>query len=102
MSIILACDKNARRVCLCRRGLVKTGGAGKTLACAGCHGSDLRGVGQTPGIAGRSTNYTVRQLYDIRHGYRAGAFAILMKDVVAKLEEEDMLAIAAFLATQAP
>ena len=30
------------------------------------------------------------------------AFAALMKDVVAKLDEEDMLAIAAYLAAQAP
>jgi cytochrome c553 len=82
--------------------LVKTGGAGKTLACVSCHGPDLKGVGQIPGIAGRSTNYTVRQLYDIKHSFRAGGFAVLMKDVVAKLEEKDMIAIAAYLATQAP
>src|SRR6266850_3332541 len=82
--------------------LVKTGGAGKTLACVTCHGPDLKGVGLIPGIAGRSTNYVVRQLYDIKHGFRAGAFAVLMKDVVVKLDEEDMLAIAAYLATQAP
>jgi len=82
--------------------LVKTGGAGKTLACVTCHGPDLKGVGLIPGISGRSTNYVVRQLYDIKHGFRAGVFAVLMKDVVAKLDEEDMLAIAAYLATQAP
>ncbi|HEY6240170.1 MAG TPA: c-type cytochrome [Burkholderiales bacterium] len=82
--------------------LVKFGGAGKTLACVTCHGPDLKGVGLIPGIAGRSTNYVVRQLYDIKHGFRAGAFAVLMKDVVVKLDEEDMLAIAAYLATQAP
>jgi len=82
--------------------LVKTGGAGKTLACVTCHGPDLKGVGLIPGIAGRSTNYVVRQLYDIKHGFRAGAFAVLMKDVVVRLDEEDMLAVAAYLATQAP
>lgn len=82
--------------------LVKTGGAGKTLACVTCHGPDLKGVGQIPGIAGRSTNYTVRQLYDIKHGFRAGAMAVLMKDVVAKLEEDDMMVIAAYLASLAP
>jgi cytochrome c553 len=82
--------------------LVKTGGAGKTLACMTCHGPDLKGVGQIPGIAGRSTNYTARQLYDIKHGFRAGALAILMKDVVAKLEEDDIVAIAAYLAAQSP
>jgi len=82
--------------------LVKTGGAGKTLACVTCHGPDLKGVGLIPSIAGRSTSYVVRQLYDIKHGFRAGAFAALMKDVVARLEEDDMLAIAAYLATQSP
>jgi cytochrome c553 len=83
--------------------LVKTGGAGKTLACASCHGPQLKGgVGQIPGIAGRSTNYTARQLYDIKHGFRTGTLALLMKEVVAKLDEDDMLAIAAYLAAQAP
>ena len=82
--------------------LVKTGGGGKTLACAACHGPDLKGVDLIPGIAGRSTSYTVRQLYDLKHGFRAGPLAVLMKDVVARLDEGDMLAIAAYLATQAP
>jgi cytochrome c553 len=82
--------------------LVKTGGAGKTLACAACHGPDLKGFGVVPGIAGRSTNYVVRQLYDMKHGFRGGASALQMKDVVVQLDEADMLAIAAFLATQAP
>ena len=82
--------------------LVKTGG-GKTLACAACHGPQLKGgVGQIPGIAGRSTNYTARQLYDIKHGFRTGTMALLMKDVVAKLEEDDIVAISAYLASQAP
>ena len=82
--------------------LVKTGGDGKTLACAACHGLNLKGAGVIPGIAGRSTSYTVRQLYDLKHGFRVGAFAVQMKDVVANLNEEDMLAIAAYLATQVP
>ena len=82
--------------------LVKTGGAGKTPACTACHGLDLKGAGAVPGIAGRSTNYVVRQLYDFKHGFRAGAFAGQMKDVVGKLDDEDMLAIAAYLATQDP
>ena len=43
--------------------------------CASCHGPDLKGVGQIPGIAGRSTNYVVRQLYDVKHGFRTGVFA---------------------------
>jgi cytochrome c553 len=82
--------------------LVKSGGAGKTLACAACHGPDLKGVGVVPGIAGRSTNYTVRQLYDIKHGFRSGPAAAQMTDVVARLDEGDMLVIAAYLATLPP
>lgn len=82
--------------------LVKTGGSGKTLACASCHGPDLKGVGLIPGIAGRSTNYTTRQLYDIKHGFRAGTMAMLMKEVVARLEEDDMIAISAYLASISP
>jgi cytochrome c553 len=82
--------------------LVKAGGSGKTVPCAACHGADLKGTDLIPGVTGRSTNYLVRQLYDFKHGFRAGALAVQMKDVVARLNEEDMLAIAAYLATQAP
>ena len=82
--------------------LVKTDGDGKTLACAACHGLDFKGVDLIPGIAGRSTNYVVRQLYDFKHGFRVGPFAAQMKEAVDRLDEEDMLAIAAYLATRAP
>lgn len=82
--------------------LVTSGGAGKTQACASCHGADLKGTSLVPGIAGRSTNYIVRQLYDIKHGFRGGPSAAQMIDVVTKLDNGDMLAIAAYLATLAP
>jgi len=82
--------------------LVQTDGGGKTLPCAACHGPDLKGLDLIPGIAGRSTNYVVRQLYDFKHGFRVGPFAAQMKEAVDRLDEEDMLAIAAYLATQAP
>ena len=82
--------------------LVKTGGAGKTVQCAVCHGPDLKGMANIPAIAGRSPSYIVRQLYDIKSGARAGANSVMMKDVVARMSEDDMLLIAAYLATQAP
>ena len=82
--------------------LVKTGGAGTTVACATCHGADLKGVGPIPGIAGRSPSYVVRQLYDIQQGSRVGAMSVLMKPIVEKLTSENMNAIAAYLATQQP
>ena len=82
--------------------LVGTGGGGKTLQCSICHGQDLRGLGGTPSITGRSPSYVVRQLYDIQNGARAGTGAQLMKGAVANLTIEDMAAIAAYLASRAP
>jgi len=82
--------------------LATSGGGGKTIACGTCHGTDLKGLGPIPGIAGRSTNYTVRQLYDFKHGSRAGTGSALMKPSVEKLTVEDMLALAAYLASLAP
>jgi cytochrome c553 len=81
--------------------LVKTGG-GRTMACGVCHGQDLRGVGNVPRIAGVSAIYTVRQIFDFQSGARNGAGAPLMKPVVAKLTEEDMVNIAAYLTSLEP
>ena len=80
--------------------LVTTGGAGKTTQCSACHGADLMGLGPVPGIAGRSPSYTVRQLYDMQQGVRKGEWSDLMKPVVAKLTNADMLAIAAYTASR--
>jgi cytochrome c553 len=81
--------------------LVNTG-AGKTTACAVCHGADLKGMGPVPGIAGRSPSYTVRQMFDMQQGARKGVWTELMKPVVSKLTEDDMLAIAAYTASRMP
>jgi cytochrome c553 len=80
--------------------LVTTGGGGKTIACATCHGSDLMGLGPVPGIAGRSPSYLVRQLYDMQQGNRHGVWTELMKPVVAKLTADDMVAIVAYTASR--
>jgi cytochrome c553 len=77
-------------------------GAGKTIACAVCHGEGLKGLGPVPGLAGRSPSYIVRQLYDIQHGARNGRWGELMKPVVARLTEGDIVAIAAYTASRAP
>jgi cytochrome c553 len=74
----------------------------KTLRCATCHGRDLKGLGKVPPLAGRSPSYIVRQLYDIRHGARAGAAVQKMKPAIAKLTVADMAAIAAYLASLRP
>jgi|HubBroStandDraft_6_1064221.scaffolds.fasta_scaffold416295_1 cytochrome c553 len=82
--------------------LVTTGDDGKTLPCSSCHAPDLKGFETVPPIAGRSTSYIVRQLHDIQTGTRAGAGVDVMKQVVAKLTPDDMIAIAAYLASRAP
>ena len=91
--------------------LVTTGGMkivgnkivqGKTTACGTCHGVELMGVADVPPIVGRSPSYMVRQMWDMQQGTRNGAQAQLMKLVVANLTEDDMVAIAAYVASRVP
>jgi cytochrome c553 len=79
-----------------------TTGAGKVTACTACHGADLRGLGPVPTLAGRSPSYIGRQLYDMAHGSRAGAWSPLMVPIVSKLDADDMLNAAAYLASLQP
>ena len=82
--------------------LVTSGGSGKTIACASCHGPDHKGLGPLPSIAGRSPSYMFRQLYDFKHAARAGEWSPLMAQVVRDLDQDDMLAIVAYLASLDP
>jgi cytochrome c553 len=81
--------------------IVTTGG-GKTVPCAVCHGTDLKGLAEVPPITGRSPIYIYRQLNDIKTGARTGAWTPLMTGVVDKLGEGDIIAIAAYLASLEP
>jgi cytochrome c553 len=82
--------------------LVVRGGAGKTVACAACHGEGLKGNGNFPPLAGRSPSYLARQLYDIQQFTRNGPGTQLMRPVVQNLNEADILAITAYLASLEP
>jgi cytochrome c553 len=82
--------------------LVATGGGGTTLPCAICHGPTLKGIGDVPGIAGRSPGNIARELYFIQTGIRGGASAALMKAVAEKLSAGDILAISAYVASREP
>jgi cytochrome c553 len=82
--------------------LVRTGGNGKTISCTICHGPDLHGMGDIPGIAGRSPSEMARQLMDFRSGARNGPGAALMKLPVSKLTDADIVAITAYLASLKP
>lgn len=80
--------------------LVTTGGNGKTIACGSCHGANLEGLGPVPGIAGRSPSYLARQMYDMQAGARNGEWTQLMKPVVAKLTEADLVNIVAYVSSR--
>jgi cytochrome c553 len=82
-------------------GSIKKGEAvGKS--CGVCHGTDLKGLGPVPGIAGRSPSYLARQLYDFKRGARKGLWADLMKPVVARLSDDDILSVVAYSASMRP
>ena len=82
--------------------IVATGAGGKTLPCTICHGPELKGLGDVPPIVGRSPMYIYRQLNDIKIGTRTGAMVPMMKGVVEKLDDADMIAIAAYLTSKGP
>lgn len=84
------------------RALATSGGGGRTVACSLCHGADLNGVGPIPGIAGRSPTYMARQLNDFRQGSRHGELSPLMRPVAAKLTDDDILNIVAYVASLPP
>jgi cytochrome c553 len=82
--------------------LVKSGGSGKTIQCAICHGDVLTGLGEVPRLAGLQPVYIARQLIQMQNGTSAGTNAALMKKVVAKLSEDDIIAISAYLGSLPP
>jgi cytochrome c553 len=80
--------------------LVKNGAGGKTIPCAICHGDKLEGLGEVPRIAGLHPAYVARQLYAFQTGTNHSVSSALMKKVVVNLTADDILAIAAYAASQ--
>ena len=72
------------------------------MNCGTCHGKDLKGSGDVPGIAGKSPTYIFRQLYDYKHGVRAGPVSAAMMPSVEKLTTNDMIALAAYAGSLKP
>jgi cytochrome c553 len=70
--------------------------------CARCHGVALNGLSGIPPLAGRLPTYIVRQLWNYQSGDRGGANAAPMTQVVAGMRVDEMLAIAAYLASLKP
>ena len=81
------------------KALIETGGSGRTIACAICHGDTLQGLGNVPRLAGLHPIYLARQLYLFKDGTRNGVDAALMKKPVARLTDDDILNVSAYLAS---
>ena len=79
-----------------------TTGGGKTTQCSICHGEGYKGLGDVPRLAGRSAYTIVRQLKDIQTGARKGAPVALMQAVVKNLSDDDIVNLAAYMASREP
>jgi cytochrome c553 len=82
--------------------IATTGANGKTTPCIACHGPALTGLGPVPRIAGHSPTYIVRQLAGFQVGARNSDLDQLMKGVVANLTQEDIVSLAAYVASRSP
>jgi cytochrome c553 len=74
----------------------------KSGQCTQCHGEGLKGKGEVPRLAGLQPLFVARQLFDMRYGSSAGDAAAPMKPVVAKLSEDDIIAISSYLGSLPP
>jgi cytochrome c553 len=82
--------------------LAGSGGGGRTIQCTICHGDTLTGLGDVPRIAGLQPVYIARQLITMQNGTSAGSNAALMKKVVARLSEDDIISLSAYLGSLPP
>ena len=74
----------------------------QTKACSSCHGPDGRTpiMPIYPKIAGQNAGYIYNQLRDIKSGARNNSQSVIMLGIMAGVTEEEMRAIADWLATQ--
>jgi cytochrome c len=98
--------------CIAACGLISLGLAGnaaaadgaelfKTKTCWSCHGKDAKTpiMPFYPKLAGQNADYAFNQMKDIKSGARSNGQTAAMKGVMGLVSEEDMRAIADWLAT---
>jgi cytochrome c553 len=71
-------------------------------ACTTCHGADYKGAGDVPRLAGQHSVYLIRQLKDMQTGARKDKNVALMKPIVEKLSDREIVAVSAYLASKSP
>ncbi|MGO2132173.1 MAG: c-type cytochrome [Halomonas sp.] len=71
------------------------------VSCKSCHGPGNQGVGAIfPGIAGQQAGYIEDQLHAWQNGTRSNDPQDLMVSIAQRMSDEDIHAVAAWLATQ--
>jgi len=73
----------------------------KTKTCFSCHGKDAATpiLPIYPKIAGQSADYAYNQMQDIKSGARANGQAAAMKGIMHLVSDDELRAIADWLAT---
>jgi len=73
----------------------------KTKTCWSCHGKDAKTplLPIYPKLAGQNADYAFNQMKDIKSGARANGMSAAMLGVMGMVNEEEMRAIADWLAT---
>jgi cytochrome c553 len=66
--------------------------------CASCHTDSFAGTKATARIAGQREEYLLKALHDYKSGVRAGGGMAAMADVAYPLQEEEITALAHYLA----
>ena len=66
--------------------------------CASCHGDSFAGTKAVARIAGQREEYLVKALHDYKSGARSGGAGAAMTDVAYPLSDEEITALAHYLA----
>ncbi|HBH35148.1 MAG TPA: cytochrome C [Gammaproteobacteria bacterium] len=68
--------------------------------CIACHGAEGRVpvMSEYPKIAGQNAPYMLAQMKDIKSGARSNAHTVAMKNVMHLISDEEMAAVAEWLA----
>ena len=76
----------------------------KTKTCSTCHGKDGKTpiMPMYPKIAGQNKEYTLQQMKDIKSGARSNGQSAAMKGVMHLVSEEELQALAEYIATMTP
>ncbi len=71
----------------------------KITACTACHGPTGQGIETAayPRLAGQHPDYIVQQLKAFKSKERANDLNAIMRDISAKLSDDDMLAVASYI-----